>query len=278
MSHKFSVITINYNNNKGLRDTMKSVFCQTFSDFEYIVVDGGSNDGSIDVIREFEEINSDHNSKLYREFQWISETDSGIYNAMNKGILRSRGEYCFFLNSGDYFISQNVLNNVMQVQAREDIVFGNMLVCQSGKVVEKSTGKPKLTFMDLYLSIIKHQASFIKRSLFDKFGLYNESNKIVSDWEFLLKTVGLQNVTYKYIDEDITFFDNNGISNNSNLVCVDERNKVLEKYIPPMILSDYRNFEKYEFLKPALKFKSALFAVRAIAKCAKEFERFKNRL
>jgi glycosyltransferase involved in cell wall biosynthesis len=256
---------------------MKSVYCQTFSDFEYIVVDGGSTDGSLSVIREFQALNSVINQGISREFRWISEPDSGIYNAMNKGILRSNGEYCFFLNSGDYFVSQNVLKNVMQVQTGEEILFGNMLVCLNGKVVEKSTGKPMLTFMDLYLSIIKHQASFIKRNLFDKFGLYNESNKIVSDWEFFIKTVGLQNASYRYIDEDITFFDNGGISNNSNIVCLAERNKILENNIPPMILSDYRYYEKYAFLRPAFKYKLTLFALRVIAKFAKEFERFRKK-
>jgi glycosyltransferase involved in cell wall biosynthesis len=277
MGPKLSVITINYNDVEGLRNTMKSVFCQSFSDFEYIAVDGGSTDGSLDVIREFQAHNTGSDQGANFKFQWISEPDSGIYNAMNKGILRSNGDYCFFLNSGDYFVSQNVLKNVMQIQSGEDLLFGNMLVCLNGKVIEKCTGKPILTFMDLYLSIIKHQASFIKRSLFDKFGLYNESNKIVSDWEFFIKTVGLQNASYRYIDEDITFFDNNGISNNSRVICISERNKILENNIPPMILADYWYYEKYEFLRPAFKYKLTLFALRIIAKCAKEFERFRKK-
>jgi glycosyltransferase involved in cell wall biosynthesis len=274
MYPKLSVITINYNDAEGLRNTMNSVFSQSFSDFEYIVVDGRSNDGSIDVILELQARNSGLDQGANSKFQWISEPDSGIYNAMNKGILLSTGEYCFFLNSGDHFVSQNVLQNVMQVQADEDILFGNLLVCQNGKVVEKSTGKPGLTFMDLYLSNIKHQASFIKRNMFDRFGLYNESNKIVSDWEFFLKTVGLQNATYRYIDEDITFFDNAGISNNSHVIRIAERNKILENYIPPMFLADYRYYEKYEFLRPAFKHKFSFLVLRVIAKSAKEFERF----
>ena len=86
MGQKLSVITINYNDFEGLRNTMKSVYNQSFSDFEYIVVDGGSTDGSLDVIREFQAINSNLNQDVNRKFKWISEPDSGIYNAMNKGI------------------------------------------------------------------------------------------------------------------------------------------------------------------------------------------------
>jgi glycosyltransferase involved in cell wall biosynthesis len=255
---------------------MKSVFSQSFTDFEYIVVDGGSTDGSVGVIKDLQELNF-HTNTGKRNFQWISESDSGIYNAMNKGILKSNGEYCFFLNSGDYFVSEEVLNNVALKQTGEDILFGNMLVCLNGKVVEKSYGKPVLTFMDLYLSIVKHQASFINRKVFDKLGLYDESKRIVSDWEFFIKAIGLQNSTYKYINEDLTIFDNSGISNNSHAIRIAERNKILEESLPPMILADYRYYEKHEFLRPAFKYKLSLFALRVIAKCAKEFERLRKK-
>jgi glycosyltransferase involved in cell wall biosynthesis len=272
MGIQISVITINLNNSKGLEKTMKSVFDQTYRDFEYIVIDGASDDGSLDVIKKFQSLDKEEIETSSMNFHWISEPDEGIYHAINKGIIRSKGQYCFFLNSGDYLASPHVLMNLMESQSGEDILYGNMLVCINGKVIEKSTGKPYLTFMDLYLSRIKHQASFIKRNLFTKFGLYDESNKIVSDWEFILKTVGLHNASYKYIDEDITFFDNGGISNNSHEIRITERNNILENNIPRMILADYRYYEKYEFLRPAFKYKLTYFLLRIIAKCAKEFE------
>jgi glycosyltransferase involved in cell wall biosynthesis len=274
MEMKISVITINLNNATGLYKTMKSVINQSFRDFEYIIIDGGSTDGSLDVIKEFQSHNTAATERLVLRFQWISESDEGIYHAMNKGILRSNGDYCFFLNSGDYFVSSKVLENVMQLQSDEDVLFGNMLVCINDNTVDKSMGKSQLTFMDIYQSRIKHQASFIKKRLFDLFGLYNVSNKIVSDWEFILKTVGLQNVSYRYIDEDITFFDNGGISNNLHEIRIDERNKILEENIPLMILADYRYYEKYEFLRPAFKYKLTLFVLKVIAKCAKEYEKY----
>ena len=137
MNTKLSIITINYNNAKGLRQTMSSVLEQSFADYEYIVIDGGSSDGSVQIIEEFENqfkssnAGSDLNHRL--SFQWISESDNGIYNAMNKGIALAKGDYCFFLNSGDYLVSKTVLESVFSENPTEDIIFGNLLVCRNGE-------------------------------------------------------------------------------------------------------------------------------------------------
>ena len=164
MKLKLSIITINYNDAKGLRRTMNSVFNQSFRDFQYIIIDGGSSDGSVDIIKEFENLkikkiedNSDQfdNSKQKSlvndqvSFQWLSERDKGIYHAMNKGIARAKGEYCFFLNSGDYFVSTTVLESVFSENPTEDIVFGNLVVCLNENIVGKIVGKNLLTFLDL---------------------------------------------------------------------------------------------------------------------------------
>ena len=269
--HKVSVITINLNNAEGLKRTMKSVNEQTFPDFEYIIIDGGSTDGSIDIIREFQKHTSGTDLSSKFNLYWESEPDRGIYNAMNKGIVRSQGEYCFFLNSGDYFASPKVLENVMKMKATEDILFGNLLIYVNDKLTEKSFGKPKLSFLDLYLSSMKHQASFIKRILFDKFGLYDESLKIIADWEFFLKAVGLGNASYRHISEDIACFDNAGISNNSYELIISERKRVLETHIPSMILDDYKFFERFAFLRPAYNYTFTILLIRIIAKCAKVY-------
>ncbi|MDR2910496.1 MAG: glycosyltransferase [Bacteroidales bacterium] len=94
---KLSIITINLNNVAGLQKTIESVVKQTFTDYEYIVIDGGSTDGSADIIKQ-------HANKIT---YWVSEPDKGIYNAMNKGIRVAKGEYCLFLNSGDWLINSN---------------------------------------------------------------------------------------------------------------------------------------------------------------------------
>src|SRR5690348_17657794 len=107
---KLSIITINLNNVKGLQKTMESVFAQTFTDYEYIIIDGGSTDGSVSEIKK-------HQNKLV---YWISENDKGIYNAMNKGIVKANGEYILFMNSGDYLYTDNTIKEVFQKSNNED--------------------------------------------------------------------------------------------------------------------------------------------------------------
>ena len=112
---KLSVITINFNNRDGLRKTIESVVNQTFKDFEYIIIDGGSTDGSVDVIKEYAD----------RIDYWVSEPDKGIYNAMNKGIDVAKGEYCIFMNSGDCFYVNDVYENVFRELDGVDIIIGD---------------------------------------------------------------------------------------------------------------------------------------------------------
>src|SRR4051812_22804100 len=100
---RLSIITINYNNVSGLRKTVESVVNQTSQDFEYIVIDGGSTDGSVDVLKQY--------AKKIK--YWISEPDKGIYNAQNKGILKATGEYCHFINSGDYLVKNDVIEKML---------------------------------------------------------------------------------------------------------------------------------------------------------------------
>ena len=114
---KLSIVTINKNNCKGLRDTMESIVSQTSKDFEYIVVDGASTDGSVEVIREFA-------SKFGVGMKWVSEPDGGIFSAMNKGLGMAEGDYCLFLNSGDSLYDENVVGKFMDFGCQEDIVAG----------------------------------------------------------------------------------------------------------------------------------------------------------
>lgn len=120
---KFSIITINYNNAEGLRKTMASLFNQTYADYEFIVIDGGSNDGSVNFIQERED----------RISFWCSEPDKGIYNAMNKGVFHARGEYLIFMNSGDIFHNQDALSKVAALQLTSDIVACQILRMDNGQ-------------------------------------------------------------------------------------------------------------------------------------------------
>ena len=206
---KLSIITINLNNCEGLRRTMESVFNQTYKDFEYIVVDGASTDGSVGVIGELEvKVPNDIN------FHWISEPDTGIYNAMNKGLRMAKGEYILMLNSGDYLMDESVTKSIMpHLINGVDIIQGNVLNFKNGNwVTNRGYGRSDLTFRDVYKGFFLHQASFIRMAVYEKYGMYDETWKIGGDTVFFLKALGFGEATFKYVDICISIMEPNGIS------------------------------------------------------------------
>lgn len=219
---KLSIITINYNNLNGLKKTVESVISQTYLDFEYIIIDGASTDGSKEVI----EKNSDRFS------YWVSENDHGIYNAMNKGILKAKGDYLLFLNSGDWFIDAQILENTISSVKDADIVYADGYIENENglRTLIKIPEEPGLSFFSK--TSLFHPSSFIKRELFEKYGLYNEDNKIVSDWEFFIKTMLINKVSYKKIPTIISVIEENGISRNPSYAGIlkDEIRTTLARY------------------------------------------------
>ena len=240
---KLSVITINRNNSKGLEETIKGVTSQTFTDFEYIIIDGASTDNSVDVIKKYED----------KITLWISEPDKGIFNAMNKGVLRATGEYIQFSNSGDWFVNPDVLSNVFKDDPGEDILFGNIIKMKDGvHVLDKGIGTSDVTFYHLFLGTINHPATFAKRELFDRFGLFNEKYKYVNDWEWFIRCVGLADTTVRYLDLDISFFDMIGNSNNTFEYYETERRPILNELVPKRILSDYNKLYNHEIIQNSI--------------------------
>lgn len=233
---KLSIITINLNNANGLEKTIESVIFQTSNDFEYIIIDGGSTDGSIEILKKYEE---------HITF-WISEPDTGIYHAMNKGIKQAKGEYCQFLNSGDYLANKDVTGKMLKDMPKCSILYGNMikLLANGKKYIDKNAAGKPLTFLNFYKGTLNHSCSYIKRELFEKYGLYDENLKIVSDWKFYLQTIVKGNEPVLYKNIDVSIFDMQGISNTSANIEKEERNKVLCELIPTAIIKDY---EKYWF-------------------------------
>lgn len=229
---KISIITINYNNRIGLEKTIASVISQTYKNIQYIIIDGASTDGSTEVIREHHE-NIDY---------WISEPDKGIYNAMNKGILKATGDYVLFLNSGDYLISSDIIDNIShELDSDEDIVFGLLKTYPSGIIGYTDIHLP-LTLLDFFKSSpIPHPASFIKRKLFLKMN-YDESLKIVADWKFFLQAVVFKGCSCKKIEKTIIVFEEGGISNRNMALCNEERLNVLQELLPDAIFADYFKF------------------------------------
>jgi glycosyltransferase involved in cell wall biosynthesis len=222
---KLSIITINRNNRDGLERTIESVIPQTFRDFEYIVIDGASSDGSVDIVEKYaNEITC-----------WVSETDTGIYNAMNKGIRQAQGEYCLFLNSGDYLADDDVLKKVFDLNICTDIF------CSSG--FGKKTVKD-ITFYDFLYSSLKHQSMFIKTSLFSEIGFYDERYKIISDWIFYTLAIIKYNCSLEFYPFDLSISQPWGISWTDGKGMYRERELFLQEYFP-YFKKDYESLRKY---------------------------------
>ncbi len=224
---KYSIITINYNNKDGLRKTIESVINQTCNDFEYIIIDGGSTDGSVDVIKEYAD----------KIDYWVSEPDKGIYNAMNKGVKVAKGEYLNFMNSGDCFYNDNILCDV-EHNLLYDIIVGKTI---SDTNILIGYNKENIGLIELFSGTLPHQASFVKRVIFNK-RIFDEKYNIVSDWKFYIETLVIDNCSFYNIENIICLFDMNGISLTNVELRNNERKAVLNELFPERILNDYFYF------------------------------------
>lgn len=234
-----SIITINRNNSSGLERTMSSVVSQTLQDFEYIVIDGASTDSSVDVIK--------HYAPLFGEkLRWISEPDSGIYNAMNKGIQLSVGKFLLFLNSGDCLVHDSILEDCGIPSFYSDIVIGKCNILKDEKVVWTYIPRDKYSFGTLFFQGIAHQSSFISRILFEKYGLYDETYKYNGDTEFWYRTIIDNKVSTQSLDYVITNYSLGGLSDilKDNAVFQDEHHRILSNPLYVKFLPDYQEWKK----------------------------------
>lgn len=226
---KFSVITVNYNNKDGLQRTIESVINQTFRDYEFIVIDGGSSDGSIDILNKYDE---------YITY-WVSEPDGGIYQGMNKGIKKAKGEYLNFMNSGDCFFNENVLKNVANYNCDADIITGrDYHYSEEKKLGHASIQPPRISMLTFFTSTIDHQSSFIKHDLFIG-SLYREDLRLVSDWVFFLEKLAIEGKKIHFIHDIVCYREIAGITwrqYDQNLV---ERENYLRQLLPIGVYQDY---------------------------------------
>ena len=229
---KVSIITINYNNAVGLKKTIESVINQTCKDFEYIVIDGGSVDDSKGIIQEY-------NDKIS---YWISEKDTGIYQAMNKGWRQASGEYCLFLNSGDYLYDENVIKNAYDliVSSKADIIYGNLYAFdETQNWISTFTDPISLYYFSN--NFIPHPSTFTKKSLLNKLNGFYEHYSILSDWIFFVEAF-LAKSTFCRIDLTVSSFYMKGISSGSNVGHL-ERERVFENELK-VLKTDFENFER----------------------------------
>lgn len=244
---QISIITINLNNAKGLKETVKSVLSQSYRSFEFIIIDGNSNDNSLEVINKYKK------SICF----WVSEEDNGIYQAMNKGIKVAKGEYLLFLNSGDVLNGNKAIENyVNHPNFKGDVIYGNYKFEKGEKIYPE-----KLTPLHFFNSSLPHQSSFIKKELFSKFGFYDENYKIVSDKAFFIKCFLSKKVVFKHINIALSICDLDGISNTNHQLVKEENNAILkslfgiyyEDYIKHLELKKSYNKLKKETLKGITK-------------------------
>lgn len=249
-----SIITINRNDAKGLERTLESVMKQegvADLQIEHVIVDGASTDESVEVIRQAtgDRLQATGGEGVYANgicYRWISEPDKGIYNAMNKGIRMASGEYIQILNSADVLAAPNVCVRMLAALEENnypDILYGNMIKrWPDGKTYCDRCEAGKLSMLSFYHGTLNHDPAYIRKSLFDKFGYYDESLKIVSDWAWYLKAIPLGGVEPVYMNIDVTIFDMNGVSERNTKLWPIERRPVLEREVPRMILADYDKY------------------------------------
>ena len=244
----YSIITVNLNNALGLKDTIESVFKQTCHDYEFIVIDGNSTDKSKSIIEQYKD----------KIDYWVSEPDSGIFNAMNKGIKVSKGNYLIFMNSGDSFYDESVLENSIKYLGA-DFIIGNIMRKEDNSIMNYDLSN--ISMRTFYNGAIPHQATFHKRSLFQDCQ-YDECLKISSDWKFFFQKIILENASYTLMPIVVSLFDTNGISNRSIDVANKERTQIIRDYLPARIVMDYELFKDKQcemlYLIPQFKYTRTL--------------------
>lgn len=230
---KISIITINYNNKFGLKKTIDSILCQTDQNFEFIIIDGDSTDGSKNLFREV---------TIKRKII-VSEPDNGIFNAMNKGVKLAHGEYILFLNSGDSLADKSVIRDINSSELLNqsiDIVTGDTICEKDGKFDHLWPAPDFVTINTFYSGSLCHQSTFIHRQLLIKYP-YIESNRFCSDRLHFMKVFGFGEATYKTYHRNISRFDCSGISSSKDNEQKknEEIRKNFENILPRAFLLDY---------------------------------------
>lgn len=209
-----SIITATYNSAETINDTIKSVLCQTNKDFEYIIVDGGSTDETIDIVKSYE-------SEFSGRLKWVSEKDKGIYDAMNKGIKMASGDIIGILNSDDYYTSDDILQTIADAFKCQtvDAIYGDIHFIKDGvpdKCVRYYSSRLFSPFWLRFGFMPAHPSFYCKRDVFDKSGLYRLDYKIGSDYEMMVRLFRKHKISSRYVPKDFVTMRTGGASN-SNL-------------------------------------------------------------
>ena len=249
MINLISIVTINLNNKSGLIRTLKSLGEQGYQKYEIIIIDGLSVDGSQEVIAQFLK------GVAPEKIKFICEKDLGIYDAMNKGLSLATGEFVLFLNSGDCLDSAKVLDSVASVEEEFDVIYGNLNVCNSGRIREIKSN-PTIYFYKKYQHDLPPQpAMFFRRTLIQDLGGFDLSYKIIADVVLIANIFANPETTYLHLDLVVTNFDSGGVSSvkkNQRAIFCERKRFILKKY--PQYFKDFEAYYKEDakFLKRVL--------------------------
>ena len=207
---KITIVTATYNSEKTVRDTFKSVLLQNYTNYEYIIIDGGSKDGTVDIIREYEPL-------FGGRMKWISESDNGIYDAMNKGIRMATGDVVGLLNSDDFYTSCNILSRVASAfkDNNVDAVYGDIHFVHDRdlkKCVRYYSSKPFHRWWMRFGLMPAHPSFYCKRSVYEKYGAFDLTYKVAADFECLLKLIFIHRIKTKYLPMDFVTMRTGGAS------------------------------------------------------------------
>ena len=219
-NHKYSIITVCLNAITHIHRTAESLTQQNYTNFEWIVIDGGSTDGTLDILEEYKDLIS----------VLVSEPDKGIYDAMNKGILHAKGQDLLFLNAGDSLYDPKTLSSLDR-SSNFELIVGNLFLTQTRTVRES----PQLLPRDFLLKVmLPHQATFFNRDIFDKYGYFDTSYRIAGDYEMFSRLIQKYKVSYTHVPDIIANFDETGISSNDIFrhLRKKENHRVRWKYFP----------------------------------------------
>ena len=225
---KISILTATYNSEKTLRDTLESVLRQTYTDFEHIIIDGCSKDGTLDIIHEYM-------SRYQGHLRFISEPDRGIYDAMNKGIRMATGEVVGILNSDDFYTSDDVLQMIVDTFDNYDVdaVYGDIHYVNNEDLTKPvryySSSVFRREFMRFGL-MPAHPSFYCLKDIYEKYGAFDTSYKIAADFENLLRLLFIHRIKTRYIQKDFVTMRTGGASTES----FDSRKQIMRDHLKAM--------------------------------------------
>lgn len=206
---KISIITVTYNRANVITDAIKGVLHQKYKDYEYIIVDGASNDNTKEILKAYE-------STFEGRMQWISEPDNGLYDAINKGIKMATGDIVGIINSDDFFHRDDTFNVIAKAFENKDIdaIYGDEVDVDTNNPTKKQvySGAFFRTWMYRIGMMPAHQTLYARKDLFEKYGYYKTNYKIAADFELMLRFFYVNKVKIRYINEEILTFRTGGIS------------------------------------------------------------------